>query len=105
MNFFNTTFLGKNDLEKACQKAEKQNDRVLLIFKQKAIPMSPSQVWGVYQSWWKERCPITSIRRAMSTMSRTEDALGRPITPLLVKTPDKRNGYYNSPEFIWKLAQ
>jgi len=104
MNFFNTTFLGKNDLEKACAKAEKQNDRVLLIFKQKAVPMSPSQVWGVYQSWWKERCPLTSIRRAMSTMSATEDALGRPITPLLVKTHNKRPGYYNSPEFIWKLA-
>ncbi len=104
MNFFNTTFLGKNDLEKACQKAEKQNDRVLLIFKQKAIPMSPSQVWGVYQSWWKERCPLTSIRRGMTSMSATKDKKGNPVIPKLIKTANQRQGYYNSPEHIWRLA-
>jgi len=103
--FFNTIFLGKNELELACAKAEKQNDRVLLIFQQKAIPLSPSQVWQIYQSWWKNRCPLTSIRRAMSSLSATQDEFKRPITPKLVKSPSKRTGYYNVPEHLWKLAE
>ena len=103
--FFNTIGLGKSDLEKACAKAEKQNDRVLLIFQQKKVPLSPSQVWSIYQSWWKDRCPITSIRRSMTTMSATQDAIGRPIAPKLVKTGNQRTGYYNSPEHIWRLAE
>lgn len=89
----NTNIDGKNLLE-AIEAAQKQNDRIMVIFKAKNRPLSPSQVYDTYTAWFHGRTPITSIRRAMSNLS---------VNGLLEKTSEMTRGMYGKPEYKWRM--
>ena len=87
-NFFNTT--GIKDTSKKEKKAATQNQVVLQLFiKHKAL--GPSQVFGKLN----ERMPITSVRRAINTLTRDGH---------LKKTNVKQRGLYGDSEHVWRLA-
>lgn len=106
--FYNTTNLVNSELLAAIESATKQNERVMLIFRTKNRPMSPSEVHAIYQTWF-ERCPLWSIRARMSTLSRSvyinkwteivciyEAELFKTDLPL-------RPGAYKRGERVWQL--
>lgn len=66
--YYNTTRLTTSDLMEAIEKARIQNDRVLLILKTKKYPRTASDIHSTYQAWFTN-CPLTSIRRALTTLS------------------------------------
>jgi len=106
--YYNSTNLVNAELLAAIESATKQNDRVMLIFRTKQRPMSPSEVHGIYQTWFN-RCPLTSIRRAMSTLScslyinRWTDNTCI-YEAELEKTDEMRPGIYGKPEHVWQLV-
>lgn len=70
--------------------ADSQEERILAIFKAKPS-LAPSQVWNAYGN---KRTPITSIRRAITNLSKE----GR-----LIKTQEKQIGMFGRPESVYKL--
>lgn len=73
-------------------KAQTQDQVVFCIMQLYNYPMSPSQVYKILD----ERFPITSIRRALSNLTRD----GK-----LTKYPyNKVTGIYGRPECTWGLA-
>jgi hypothetical protein len=92
--YFNSTGLSGYQLETAIRKATKQNDRVILIYKAKNRPMSPSEAHSIYQAWFN-RCPLTSIRRAITTLTPT----------YLTHTGTLRPGPFGAKEGVWELAE
>ncbi len=102
--YYNTTNLSGTELDTARRKATKQNDRVLLIYKAKNRPMSPSEVWNTYNAWF-DRSLIGSIRRSITNLTATEDRKCRPIIPKLQHTGTLRPGPFGAKEGVWKLAE
>ena len=95
LNFFNTINLEGKALEVANKKAVSQEDRIIRIFKQSVYPdLTASEVHKLYQLMNGCDTPITSIRRAMTTLSKS----GR-----LVKTSKARTGLYGKPNYTYKL--
>ena len=92
--YHNSTGLSGYQLETAIRKAIKQNDRVMMIYKAKNRPMSPSEVHSIYQAWFN-RCPLTSIRRAITTLTPT----------YLTHTGTLRPGPFGAKEGVWKLSK
>lgn len=92
--YYNTTNLSGTELDTARRKATKQNDRVMLIYKAKNRPMSPSEVHSIYQAWFN-RCPLTSIRRAITTLTPT----------YLTHTGTLRPGPFGAKEGVWRVAE
>jgi hypothetical protein len=86
--YYNTTNLTNSALFEAIEKATKQNERVMLIFKTKNRPMSASDIWQIYKTWFNN-CPLTSIRRAISSQ------------PELKKTGEFTEGLYGRPENLY----
>ena len=102
--YYNTTNLSGYQLETAIRKATKQNDRVMLIYKAKNRPMSPSQVLDVYNAWFGYGL-IWSIRRAINTLAATKDRKGNPIIPKLSHTGTLRPGPFGAKEGVWRVAE
>lgn len=90
MNHYNTTNESGQTLIDFESKAKTQDDEVLKFIKSKSIA-SPSFVW---RSLYKERTPLTSVRRAMSNLTKKG---------LLIKTDIKQIGPYGRPEYCWKF--
>lgn len=88
----NTTNESGEMLDRLESKANIQQDNVLDLFRD-FVTMSPSQVFATYPD---ESTPITSIRRAISNLTRDG---------YLIKTDKKVTGLYGRPEFQWKLNE
>lgn len=103
-SYHNTNNHVNAELLKAIEAATKQQDRVLLIFQAKNRPMSPSEVWQIYQTWFS-RCPITSIRRAITNMTQyVFENYKNQTVPKLCKTDlPLRPGLYSRGENVWQL--
>ncbi len=93
--YFNSTGLSGTELDTARRKATKQNERVMLIYKAKNRPMSPSEVHSIYQAWFN-RCPLTSIRRAITTLTDSGQ---------LTHTGTLRPGPFGAKEGVWRVAE
>lgn len=96
---FNTTDESGNKLRDFEQKAQGQEIEILRLFKgqarkRKVAEFTPSQVHS--RIWFKndKNYPITSVRRAMSNLTK----MG-----FLEKTLKKKTGPYGRPEYIWRL--
>lgn len=90
MSYYNTTNEQGDKLKDNTSKAMAQDDIILEYFKNnKGVKLSPSMVL----ERTKLKCPITSIRRAMSNLT----AIG-----YLIKTDEKVAGIYGRPEYLWK---
>lgn len=93
LNFFNTTYLEGSELRQAVSAASKQDDKILIFFKNKPDQeFSPSQIWQVI---FDESTPLTSCRRSLSVLTKKG---------LLIKTDSQSMGSYGRLEFKWKLA-
>lgn len=92
LNFFHNT-IGLLPSEKAERevKAINQTEKVLRYFKQHRFSeFTPAQVWMAFG----QQYPITSIRRAISDLTKAGD---------LIKTETKRKGVFNELNSCWRL--
>lgn len=90
-DFYNTTNETGDDLADRRQRAAAQDDAVLALFRQHG-QLGPWQVWELLASHgW----PITSIRRAINTLTRRGQ---------LVKLADYRMGPEGAREHLWGRA-
>lgn len=96
MTFYQTVDLDPDSLRAAIVQAKRQEDAVLAIFQRLRTPMTPSMVLRLTEAAGK-RWPITSIRRAMSDLTREA---GAP----LVKTDRLLPSPLGKPEHCWQLA-
>ncbi len=94
--FYNTINIGDQNLLNAIENAKKQEDRIMVIMQAKRRPMSPSQVLEVYKSWFAGNTPLTSIRRAMSNLTKADK---------LEMLEDRIQGIYGQPEHKWQLPE
>lgn len=67
LEFFNTIDLKGTELAEATNQAQKQDERVLRIFKLYR-KMTPFECWNVYNLFFPE-APVTSIRRSMTVLT------------------------------------
>lgn len=96
--FYNTTDLSKEEIEKAILKANKQNAKILVFFKEH--PDDDFTPYEVHQRIFDANTPIGSIRRSITNLT---------TWGLLIKTKNENGGYkkraggYGSPNCCWQL--
>ena len=110
-NFHNTIGLEGKDLSNAIKGAKTQQERILFIFKSQGVAMSPDEVHNLYIQLFGN-APITSIRRAMSNMSkgvRGHHSFSNEWVwieaPDLEKTEQMVTGRYGKSNYRWKLKK
>jgi len=79
------------------EKAKIQDDRVMLIFNQLKIPMTPRQVLEWYNSWFNEQPEIGSIRRSITNLT-TADKLSH-----VLNENGKHMKVKHGLEHLWRL--
>jgi hypothetical protein len=90
MKFYDTINLSPGEFRKACKDADKQVDKILLVFKSTSIKyLTPAEVYNILE----QKYPITSIRRAMTNMTGT----------YLTKTDYQKKGLYGKANYCWTL--
>ena len=90
MSYYNTVNVKGEELEARTLRAKTQKEHILEIFKG-AGELTPFDVQKVFPQW-----PITSIRRAISDLTREGD---------LVKTGNRKKGIYGHQNYTWKYAK
>ncbi|MGV3561580.1 hypothetical protein [Larkinella arboricola] len=98
--FHNTSNLAGADLERAKRQTKSQNQRVLAFFRTypgAAFPPSEVHKKMVSMQLINWRTPIQSIRRALSTLTKSGH---------LIKTRNQKPGAFGKrhPEYCWMLA-
>lgn len=91
--FYNTTHLSAAEMKIRRQNAAYQNGRILRFFEDN--PEGYFTPFEVQLYTALERTPITSIRRAINTLTQAG---------LLVKTDKMRQGEYGAMNHTWKKA-
>lgn len=96
-----TTPLPRAELREAIDRAAKQDEAVIAIFRAAAGPLAPSQVHqtGIDNG---RKWLIQSVRRSMTNLSCTE-VDGEPIVPVLLHLEATRMGPHGSSEGLWML--
>lgn len=92
--FFNTARLEGEELQKATGKAYTQNEAVYEVYRYVNMAISPSHCKLLLESRTRMTWLITSVRRAISTLTKE----GR-----LQKTDIKVPSPYRSKEHLWKV--
>lgn len=92
-SYYNTTRLEKADLKNAIIRAKKQEEAILLLFKNTDRSYSPSQVLALMNKAGKN-WPLTSCRRALTNLCSFGD---------LVKTDEQVKGMYGMMEHKWAI--
>lgn len=90
MSYYNTTNLEKEALKKCRKAVVSQEKKILEIFKNHQIPLSPTDI---FSNFFK-KTPLTSIRRALSNLTRD----GK-----LEKISKMKIGSYGKLEHCWRL--
>ena len=90
MTFFNTIGENQDELSSSISKCKTQEAKILKCFHYYETSLSPSMVLKMTGL----KCPITSIRRAMTNLSNE----GK-----LIKTNEKIKGLYDKLEHLWSL--
>ncbi len=93
-SFYNTISLAGKELDEAQQKALTQEQRVLRWFVRQGgdYQCGPTKV---HDSVFDKEIPLTSVRRAMTSLTRRGD---------LVKSHAMITGTYGKPEHLWMVA-
>lgn len=93
--FYQTVDLSSEELEKATARTMKQESLIIAIFKANpTVAISPSQMLSIFEEKYNKHPPITSIRRAMSDLTKDN---------LLIKTGTMVTGSFSLPEHCWML--
>mgnify|MGYP003633896032 FL=1 len=103
-SYHNTTKETGPELAQSISKAMNQEDVIMSLFETyrniygKLNVMSPSYIQGIWINGVDRKAypPITSIRRAMTTLTRKG---------MLIKTDKLTEGQYGKPEHCWRLAK
>ena len=90
MNFYNTIEETSDELALSQAKAKNQEEKIMNCFYHYEKPLSPSMLISLSGL----NCPITSIRRAMTNLSKE----GK-----LEKTKEYVIGHYGKKEHLWAL--
>lgn len=93
-HFFNTIGLKGDDLVNANKKANRQEDRVLELFRSTGIAMTPEDVEARYNALFTP-APLTSFRRAITNLTNSG---------YLIKCDNMAIGKYGKPVHYWKVA-
>ncbi len=91
--FYNTTHLGGEELTRRRFETGRQNQEILAFFR--SNPRGLFTPFDVQSCTGMINVPITSIRRAMHTLTSAG---------LLIKTHNKKEGNYGAFNHLWKLA-
>ena len=91
--FYNTTNESGEQLELFTQKAMKQEDKVMLLFREKYV-LTAYQCYSFFIVRYESNVPLTSIRRAMTNLA----SKGK-----LEMTEKKIEGAYGRDNYIYKL--
>ena len=100
-SYYNTNKETGKELAQSEEKAMTQEQAIESIFLTRewlnlGLELTPSEVWSIYDADYKSNTPITSIRRAMNTLTKK----GK-----LIKTDEMRDGFYDKLEHCWRLAK
>ena len=90
----NTTNLKGAALDKAESKAKSQEKEILELFNGHSDTWTASEIWAKY---YDMEVLLTSVRRALSNLANPKKY------DKLIKTNEKKIGYYGSPEHYYKL--
>lgn len=94
MNYHNTTQTQGATLARYQHQAETQESVILELFAgQPYAAFAPTEV---QQAVSLNGAPLTSIRRALSNLTRAGE---------LEKTDRQKRGPYNRPEYLWRAAE
>ena len=93
MSFYNTVRLEGQRLKEAITRAKKQEEAILLLFKNTDRSYRPSQVLALMNKAGKN-WPLTSCRRSLTNLVATGD---------LVKTEEQTKGMYGMMEHKWAI--
>ena len=99
MIYYNTTNEQGEALEQYKSKASTQDEKILDIFNRHKKEFSASQLWGMLS----RECPLTSVRRSLSNLSKEYDLLGNKLDNKLTITGNKIKGLYGRNECKYKL--
>ncbi len=91
MTYYNTIPLSGEALKEKREKTMSQDDIILELFR-KHKRFSPSQI---YQRQFAGKCPITSVRRSITNLTRNG---------FLQKTGETVKGLYGDKENVWELV-
>lgn len=97
-SYYNTTGLSGQQLEQATAAAKTQEAGILSLFQsQPTVKASASQIHagGIKHQLWTSATPLTSIRRALTDLTKQ----GK-----LIKLDETRKGVYGKPEFYFALV-
>jgi len=93
--FYNTAALHKGDYERAVQKATRQRDLILDLFKKYPDQgFTAPEVHSMIQEL--HRAPITSIRRAITNLYKDGH---------LEKMQQQRTGLHGVPNYLYRLCK
>lgn len=104
MTYHNTLPETRENVKEYAAKAQKQDELILALFRRYPLSeMSPDEIHGLLYEGKDNPAPITSVRRAMTDLSRDKDNFGNPIIPKLIKSGRKKTGKYGRLTNCWKL--
>ena len=94
--YYNTTKETGSTLKSSKDKAESQDQFIFRIFNtwRHKNGLTPSELDKILKENYCITWPITSIRRAMSTLTKSDK---------LTKTSELRKGIYGKSEHVWKV--
>jgi predicted ArsR family transcriptional regulator len=96
MTYFNTTHRAGKELAEYKEKATSQEELILRYFLSRPKQFAtPSKVLRRCFICHGQNVPITSVRRAMTNLTKSGD---------LVKTEHTMIGVFGRPEYFWQLA-
>ena len=96
--YFNTTNSKGKALFDYFNQANNQNDLILSLLSVINRPMSPIEVQEICNISLNKNWPITSIRRALTTLSNNTSETG------IYKTGNKVMGAYGRPNYQWAYS-
>jgi len=91
--YYNTTNISGEQLKQDLRNASKQEVIIFRYFKLNR-EASPSQVFDKRMEIGLGDIPLTSIRRAITTLAKNNE---------LIKTSSQVTGMYGKPEYIWRF--
>lgn len=97
--FYNTNKIAGEELFEANEEAKAQNENVLKLFQEHRV-LSPCECWKLYKAKYSKHVLLTSIRRAITTLTVHKTMGGK-----LIKTSIKVTSPYGAKEYVWKINE
>lgn len=94
--FFKPFGMDYKERQAAIARCKSQNERVMLIFKEKGVPLTPYDVFRIYVKWFpKNICKEGSIRRSITDLT---------THGMLSMTGNLKPGGWGAQNHLWRIA-